>query len=147
MLKEVLLQIYERDLNGLKQELNLYSDEAKLWLVKDEITNSAGNLCLHLLGNLNHFLGAVLDKNGYVRERDLEFSQKNVSRQGLNQKIDETIKVIKTALNNLSNEDFAKDYPVQFQEKTVKTDFMLVHLATHFSYHLGQINYHRRLIS
>ena len=147
MLKEVLLQIYERDLNKLKNEINLYADEANLWILKDEISNSAGNLCLHLIGNLNHFFGAVLGKNGFVRDRDREFSTKNVSRQELSLQIDATIEVVKTTLNNLSDEDFAKDYPLEFQEKVVKTDFFLVHLATHLTYHLGQINYHRRLIS
>ncbi len=147
MLKEALLEIYERDLNNLKKEINLYSDEATLWIVKDEISNSAGNLTLHLIGNLNHFLGALLDNSGYVRQRDLEFSSKNVSREDLNSKIDATIKVVKTALENLSDEDFEKNYPEKFQEKTVKTDFMLLQTIVHVNYHLGQINYHRRLIS
>src|SRR5215208_3777136 len=123
MLKEVLLEIYNRDLNKLKKEINLYSDEAKLWIAKDEIANSAGNLALHLIGNLNHFFGAVLDKNGFVRNRDSEFTLKNVSREDLNNKIDETIEVVIKALENLSDEDFAKDYAVEFQDKIVKTDF------------------------
>lgn len=147
MLKELLLEIYERDLNNLKKEINLYADETKLWVLKDGVTNSAGNLTLHLIGNLNHFFGATLDKNGFVRDRDREFSLKNVLREDLNARIDEVLTVVKQTLNNLSDEDFAKDYPLTFQEKTVKTDFFLVHLATHLNYHLGQINYHRRLIS
>lgn len=146
MLKEILIEIYERDLNKLKKEIGLYSDETKLWAIQGEITNSAGNLTLHLLGNLNHFFGTVLDKNGYLRDRDSEFSSKNISRDELIQKIDDAIEVVKTAINNLSEEDFAKDYPLPFNDKVVKMDFFLVHLATHFSYHLGQINYHRRLL-
>lgn len=147
MLKNVLIEIYERELNKLITEINLYPDDESLWLTKGEITNSAGNLALHLLGNLNHFLGAVLHKNGYVRDRDREFSAKNISRKELCRKIDETIAVVKDTIENLSNEDFSKDYPLEFQEKTVKTDFFLVHLVTHLNYHLGQINYHRRLLS
>ena len=147
MLKEILLEIYERDLNNLKKEINLYSDETKLWVLKDGVTNSAGNLTLHLIGNLNHFFGATLDNNGFVRDRDSEFSLKNVLREDLNARIDEALAVVKQTLNHLSDADFAKDYPLTFQEKTVKTDFFLVHLATHLTYHLGQINYHRRLIS
>ena len=147
MLKELLLEIYERDLNNLKKEINLYADETKLWVLKDGVTNSAGNLTLHLIGNLNHFFGATLDNNGFVRDRDSEFSLKNVARADLNARIEEALTVVKQTLNNLSDADFAKDYPLTFQEKTVKTDFFLVHLATHLNYHLGQINYHRRLIS
>jgi hypothetical protein len=146
MLKEVLIKIYERDLNQLKSEINLYSDEENLWLVRDEITNSAGNLTLHLIGNLNHFFGAVLAQNGFVRDRPNEFSDKNVSREDLCKRIDEAKEVVKTTLENLSDKDFAADYPEMFQAKTIKTDFFLIHLSTHLNYHLGQINYHRRLI-
>ena len=146
MLKELLLEIYERDLNNLKKEINLYADETKLWVLKDGVTNSAGNLTLHLIGNLNHFFGATLDNNGFVRDRDSEFSLKNVARADLNARIEEALTVVKQTLNNLSDADFAKDYPLKFNDQIVKTDFFLVHLATHFTFHLGQINYHRRSI-
>jgi uncharacterized damage-inducible protein DinB len=147
MLKEALVEIYERDLNKLKDEINLYSDEGKLWTVTEGISNSAGNLCLHLIGNMNHFIGTTLGKTDYVRDRDAEFASKNVSRQELNSAIDQTIEVVKNALNNLKDEDLDENFPVEKHGKTVKMDFMLLHLSTHLSYHLGQINYHRRLIS
>lgn len=146
MLKEILIQIYERELNKLKTEISLYSVETNLWLTDKEITNSAGNLTLHLLGNLNHFFGARLAKNGYVRNRPTEFTDKNVSRKELIKQIDEAIEIVKSAISNLTDEELASDYPEIFQEKIVKTDFFIIHLATHFSYHLGQINYHRRLL-
>jgi uncharacterized damage-inducible protein DinB len=147
MLKEALVEIYERDLNKLKDEINLYSDEGKLWTVTEGISNSAGNLCLHLIGNMNHFIGTTLGKTDYVRDRDAEFASKNVSRQELISAIDQTIEVVKIALNNFADEDFDENFPVEKHGKTVKMDFMLLHLSTHLSYHLGQINYHRRLIS
>lgn len=146
MLKEILIEIYERDLNKLKNEINLYSDETKLWLTSSEISNSAGNLTLHLLGNLNHYFGALLNNNGYVRNRPSEFTDKNISREELIERIFEASEVVKTAINNLTEDNFNQDYPEIFNEKIVRTDFMIVHLATHFSYHLGQINYHRRLL-
>ena len=146
MLKEPLLQIFERDLNKLKDEISFYKDEKSLWINKNEISNSAGNLCLHLLGNLNHFIGTVLGNTGYVRNRENEFAAKNISREELVIEIEKTILVVTKTLNNLSSEDFEKDFPVQKHGEIVKTDFMLLHLLTHFNYHLGQINYHRRLI-
>lgn len=147
MLKEALIEIYERDLNKLKDEINSYSDENKLWIINAEISNSAGNLCLHLIGNLNHFIGTTLGKSGYIRNRDGEFASKNVSRQEIVTDIERTIEVVKAALNNLKDEDFDGNYPVEKHDKIVKMDFMLLHLLTHLNYHLGQINYHRRLIS
>ncbi len=146
MLKEALITILERDLEKLKTEIEQYSDEADLWKVENEISNSAGNLCLHLIGNLNHFIGATLGETGFVRNRDAEFSSKNESRENLLSEIDKTIEVVKNSLDKLSNEDFDKNFPVQKHDETVKTDFMLLHLLTHLNYHLGQINYHRRLI-
>ena len=146
MLKESLLEIFERDLNKLKDEISLYKDENSLWIIKNEISNSAGNLCLHLIGNLNHFIGAVLGKTGYVRHRENEFSDKNISRIELVIEIEKTIDVVQETLNKLSSEDFEKDFPLQKHGKIVKTNYMLLHLLTHFNYHLGQINYHRRLI-
>ena len=147
MLKESLLEIFERDLNKLKDEISLYKDENSLWIVKKEISNSAGNLCLHLMGNLNHFIGAVIGETGYVRDRENEFTAKNVSAKVLINYIENTIEIVKHTLENLSSEDLEKDFPQQKHGKIVKTDFMLLHLIAHFNYHLGQINYHRRLIS
>ena len=146
MLKESLLEIFERDLNKLKDEISLYKDENSLWVIKKEISNSAGNLCLHLIGNLNHFIGAILGQTGYERDRENEFAAKNIPRQELVNKIETTVQVVINTLNKLSVEDFEKDFPIQKHDKIVKTDFMLLHLITHFNYHLGQINYHRRLI-
>jgi uncharacterized damage-inducible protein DinB len=145
MLKEALLEIFERDLDKLANEINSYSDESRLWATGGEISNSAGNLCLHLLGNLNHFVGAILGENGYVRNRDAEFSSKNVSREDLLSSIEKTKAAVSEALNKLPDERFEQNFPVEKHDKTVKTDFMLLHLLAHFNYHLGQINYHRRL--
>lgn len=146
MLKDSLVEIFERDLNKLKNEINSYENDESLWKLSGGISNSGGNLCLHLLGNLNHFIGAVLGENGFVRNRDSEFSSKNISREDIIKKIESTIEVVKNSLNKLSNEDFDKNFPVEKHDKVVKMDFMLLHLLTHFSYHLGQINYHRRLL-
>lgn len=145
MLKEALLEIFERDLDKLANEINLYADEDKLWITGGEISNSAGNLCLHLLGNLNHFVGAVLGESGYVRNRESEFGSKNVTRQDLLAGIEKTKSAVAQTLNKLSDESFEQNFPVEKHGKTVKTDFMLLHLLAHFNYHLGQINYHRRL--
>ena len=146
MLKETLSRIFERDLNRLLTEINLYKDEDKLWVVKEGISNSAGNLCLHLLGNLNHFIGATLGHTGYVRYRDDEFSLKHIPRQDLSINIGNCILIVKNTLKGLPEEDLEKDFPLEVFGKKDSTEFILVHLATHLTYHLGQINYHRRLL-
>lgn len=146
MLHHTLPEIYDRDLLKLKEEINLYKDEANLWVVKNGISNSAGNLCLHLIGNLSHFIGATLGNTGYIRTREVEFSSKNIPREKLNAELDKVTEVVKVTLGKLSSADYKKDFPLQVQNKVVSTEYMLLHLLTHLSYHLGQINYHRRLM-
>lgn len=145
MLKESLLKLYERDLNHLIGEIKLYPNESSLWIINEEISNSGGNLCLHLIGNLNHFIGTTLGDSSYVRNRDAEFSSKNIVRADLIGEIENTISIVTATLNKLSDEDFGKDFPIEMSGKIFKTDFTLLHLLTHLNYHLGQINYHRRL--
>lgn len=147
MLKETLIEIYERDLNKLKEEIGLYGNETDIWRVDGAILNSAGNLCLHLTGNLQHFFGAVLGGAGYVRDRDAEFATKGVARDKMLAEIDTTLAVIKTTLENLTDEDLARTYPIEVFGKPMTTAFFLTHLATHLNWHLGQIDYHRRLLS
>ncbi len=146
MLKDTLIEIFERDLHKLKEEINFYKNERDLWIIEKEINNSAGNLCLHLIGNLNHFIGTTLGETGFVRDRENEFSAKNETRQNLTNEIEKTIETVKRSLNKLPDDAFDKNFPVEKHGKVVKMDFMLLHLLTHFNYHLGQINYHRRLI-
>jgi len=146
MIIDTLTSLFERDLNKLKSEIALYSREKNLWLVEKDIANSAGNLCLHLVGNLNHFIGAQLGHTGYIRKRDLEFTLKNVQRAELLQQTTDTLKMIHKVLNSLTLDDLKKDYPLIVFKETMTTEYFLVHLATHLNYHLGQINYHRRLL-
>jgi hypothetical protein len=147
MLKESLKLLYKRDLNKLKAEIQGYKNEHNLWLIEKGVANSAGNLCLHLIGNLNTYVGAELGKTGYVRDRPLEFSLKNVPREELIRGIDEIIDIIDRSLDSLTDSDLDKDYPLtKIVEGGSSIGFMLVHLAGHLAYHLGQVNYHRRLL-
>jgi Protein of unknown function (DUF1572) len=142
-----ITSLFERDLNKLAEEINLYKNEEDLWKIKEGISNSGGNLTLHLIGNLNHFIGAILGNTGYIRERDKEFSLKNIPRAQLVEDLKNTNEVIKNTLPLLLQEDLKKDFPVPINDKTLSTSFVLLHLLAHFNYHLGQVNYHRRLIS
>ncbi|MFZ1529975.1 MAG: DUF1572 family protein [Ferruginibacter sp.] len=141
-----LLFLYTKDLNRLKAELEQYKSEKNIWAVDKGIANSAGNLCLHLLGNLNHFIGAELGHTGYTRQRDLEFSQKNVPSAVLLQQVDETIDMLNKTLRQLSQSDYEKEYPQTVLPAKVSVEAFLFYLTTHLAYHLGQVNYHRRLL-
>ena len=146
MVSQVLRTILNRDLNKLRQEIASYKQESNLWRVDKDIANSAGNLCLHLVGNLNTYIGATLGNSGYVRNRDLEFSAKGVAQEELLRKIDDTIQIVDKVLSTLTEEQLKQEYPMQVLAEKTSTEFFLVHLATHLTYHLGQVNYHRRLL-
>ncbi|GGE54452.1 hypothetical protein GCM10011413_21020 [Pedobacter psychrotolerans] len=145
MLIETLKLLFERDLNKLTQEIELYRNESNIWMTSKDISNSAGNLCLHLMGNLNTYIGATIGGTSYIRNRELEFSLKNITGKDLLASIAETKKVVDQSLDKITEAQLNAEYPLLvFKEKT-STMFFLVHLTTHLSYHLGQINYHRRL--
>jgi len=146
MLLETLKSLFNRDLLRLKSEINLYKDESKIWIVENNITNSAGNLCLHLIGNLNTYIGAEFGKTNYIRNRELEFSLKNISKKELIDQIDSTILVVEMSLNTITEEQLKNEHQILVFDKKTTLEYLLVHLTTHLTYHLGQINYHRRLL-
>jgi hypothetical protein len=146
MLIPVLLAIFNRDLEKLKQEIELYINESSLWVIDEQIANSSGNLCLHLIGNLNQYIGAELGKTGYIRKRDDEFSSKNIPRKELISKIEATITMVENTLSTLKEAELGQVYPGKSPFENCSTAYFLTHLTTHLAYHLGQINYHRRLL-
>ncbi|HMV26214.1 MAG TPA: DinB family protein [bacterium] len=146
MIIETLSEFFERDLLKLKEEIASYSNETAIWKIEGDIRNTAGNLALHLVGNINHFIGAVLGKTGYIREREREFSDSDVPRIKLIQDIDTTIAMAKTTFSRMDDSVLYQNYPIEKHGKTVTVEHMLLHLLAHLNYHLGQVNYHRRLI-
>lgn len=146
MLLKDLKILFRRDLLKLQEEISAYKKEAVIWTIDGAISNSAGNLALHLVGNLNTYLGAVIGQTEYIRNRELEFSRKDLSRVELLQLIAATIPVVEQALDRLSAADLEKEYPMLVFDRPTTTGYFLVHLSVHLGYHLGQINYHRRLL-
>ncbi len=142
---ESLIKLYDRDLQNLRKEIEAYEYENDLWIVRNEIKNSAGNLCLHLMGNLNHYIGHQLGKTDYVRNRPLEFSDKNVPKAELIAKIEATRIMLKEILPTITDEVLAQKHTEEFYGGHDSNEYFLIHLFGHLNYHLGQINYHRRL--
>ena len=140
-----LQYLFNRDLDRLKAEVQAYENEPDIWIVKNEIKNSAGNLCLHLLGNLNHFVGHVIGRTDYKRDREFEFSGK-VSRSELINAIEKTKHTVQNSIAEISEEQWNEPFPLQLFDTDYSYTTMLIHLSGHLNYHLGQINYHRRLV-
>jgi uncharacterized damage-inducible protein DinB len=134
-----------RELRALDREIAAYPDDASIWTTPAGAPNSAGNLALHLAGNLRHFIGATLAANGYQRDRDAEFSTKGLSRDELRSIVKDAIDEISKAFDTITDDQLDGEYPLLLQDRKLRTADFLTHLAAHLSYHLGQIDYHRRL--
>ena len=147
MSPSAIISLFKRDLSRLKEEILSYEQESDLWVIGGEITNSAGNLALHICGNLNHFIGATLGDTGYVRDRPVEFTEKNTPMTELSAKIDATSAAVGQTLEKITEGDWEKEFPIQMWNKSHTTGEMVIHFLGHLNYHLGQINYHRRLLA
>lgn len=136
-----------RELRALGRELDAYPTDADVWRQPPGLPNSAGTLALHAAGNLRHFVGAVLGGDAYVRDRDAEFSARGVSRAELRAALEAAAEVVARVVPSLEAAVLAAPFPVPVANRRVRTDEFLVHLATHLAYHLGQVDYHRRIVT
>lgn len=141
-----LTKIYDRDISRLKQEIEAFVHEENLWRITGNIKNPAGNLCLHLIGNLKTYIGKNLGNYPYIRDRNAEFNRKDVSKQQLIEQVDDMKMMVLSALSKFSKSQLEQTYVEEALGYPMTNGFFLVHLAAHLSYHLGQINYLRRIL-
>lgn len=146
MLSRELIRLFERDIDKLYKEIEAYTDEKILWQTSNHISNSAGNLCLHLLGNLQAFIGHELGGFDYTRDREFEFAGKDVPKSQLLSDILNLKRIMIISLEGIDENLITKNYPKEVFGKPMTNEHFLLHLFGHFNYHLGQINYHRRLL-
>jgi hypothetical protein len=146
MLNNVLANFYERDIRRLIEEVNLFREEEDLWRTQGSVKNSSGNLVLHIIGGLNYLIGATLAQTGYVRDRNQEFIRKGVERKVLVAQLEELIPMIRETVNAFTPEQMEAEYPLIFDNAKVSVSYILVQLLGHLNYHLGQVNYLRRVL-
>lgn len=136
-----------RDLAAMKRMLELYPDDASLWRDAPGVPNRGGNLVLHCCGNLRHYVGAKLGGSGYVRDRDSEFARRDAGREELRRLIDDTAGEVDRVLAAVRDGDLEGDFPEIVGGHHVGAREMVMHLATHLAYHIGQLDYHRRFVT
>jgi hypothetical protein len=147
MLLEGLEAIFQRDLAAIQREVAAYPDEAAIWAVVPGLPNAGGVLVRHVCGNLQHFVGGVLNHSGYRRERDAEFGGAPWTRARLIAELQTTDAAVRKALRELPPEQLERAYPLPIGDTPVLTSTWLVHLAVHCGFHLGQLDYHRRSVT
>lgn len=145
-MQESLLQLFQRDIQKLYKEIESYQDESQLWKILDGTSNSGGNLALHLIGNLNTYFGKNLGNTCYVRNREAEFTDKNIPKEILLKSIEEVNQIVLKVLENLTDEQMKAIYSENVLGYEMTTEYFLIHLHGHLAYHTGQINYHRRIM-
>ena len=146
-MKDWITNVITRELKALRREIESYPSDEDLWEIPAGIANPGGNLALHLAGNLQYFLGNVLGKNGYARNRDAEFGSRDIPRAELLSEIDNAIAAVDIGMSTISEEDLRKPFPEKVGGVSSSTGAFLAHFATHLAYHLGQVDYHRRIMT
>ena len=147
MLLPAIGALLDRDLCTLRREVEAYPDDPSLWRTVPGVSNVGGTLALHLTGNLQHYLGALLGGTSYVRDRAAEFARRDVPRSELVREIEAARQAVKAAISRTPETKLAAEFPELIGGAMVKTGEYLMHLTTHFAFHLGQIDYHRRVVT
>jgi uncharacterized damage-inducible protein DinB len=143
-----IARMLERELHGFERELELFPDEDSVWRVLPGVSNSAGNLTLHVSGNLQHFVGAVLGGTSYVRNREAEFNRRSVMRRELAAEVHAAALVVREVVPALSADLLSRPYPRALPTRSpLTTRLFLLHLCAHAAYHLGQVGYLRRVLT
>lgn len=147
MFQATVRSILTRELRALQREVEAYPDDMSLWTIVPGISNSGGTLVLHLTSNLRYFIGAILGDTGFVRDREAEFSSRELTRAQLFTEIEDTVRAVDATLARITLDQLGTDYPIPVAARTFRTQDFLLHLVSHLSYHLGQVDYHRRMVT
>ncbi|MFL5578707.1 MAG: DinB family protein [Gemmatimonadaceae bacterium] len=147
MMREAVSTVLLRELAALRRAVESYPDDDTIWRLPNGLPNAGGTLVLHVAGNLQHYVGAVLGESGYRRDRDAEFTRRDLPRAALLAELDTAADVVERTLGALPDAALAEPYPERVGGRAVATGDWLVHLASHLAYHLGQLDYHRRVVT
>jgi uncharacterized damage-inducible protein DinB len=140
-------RILIRELEGFTREVQMFPDDVGVWNTAPAVTNSAGNLALHVAGNLQYYIGTILGSTGYIRNRDAEFGRRSGSRAEIVAELDAAIRVVREVLPGMSEERLEAEFPEPIMGMKVRTGPFLLHLCVHAGFHLGQAGYLRRLVT
>jgi len=144
---EDVRRLLTRELAAFAREVELFPDDETLWRTLPGISNSAGNLALHACGNLHHFVGAVLGKTGYVRDRPAEFATREGRREDVARRLRETSDLVSDVLSRVPAGVLDAPFPEAHDGTRLPGRLFLMHLSVHLAFHLGQAGYLRRALT
>lgn len=147
MLLEELKAFLLRDIASVERELDLYPDEESIWKNLPGLPNSGGNLILHLAGGTQYFFGSALASTGYLRNREAEFSKKDIPRSDLTKELHDARQAVLAGFATMTEEKLEQPFPARITDTDLSARLTILQLVTHLAYHLGQLDYHRRMVT
>lgn len=140
-----LANLYGRELDRLADEVAAYENETDLWSTIGAQKNAPGTLALHVVGGLLSMIGAALGGTGYVRDRDREFSERDVPRDEILRRIRDCRDTVVPVLAGLDDTTLASPHPgnVPARFQGITTRAFLMHMLWHIGWHTGHVYYHR----
>ena len=120
--------------------------EEQLWSKKGGTPNSIGTLARHLTGNLNHYFGAGILDNGYVRERDREFTETGLPREKVVSDLRAAVVVAKESLQAIDEQRAGVPHRTPNGEEYESLAYHVMRCATHFVRHRGQMQFAERCV-
>lgn len=142
-----LAKLFARDLNKVTKQIQAFEEERQLWMVLPGVANSAGNLVLHLEGNLREYVGRQLGGIEYTRNRPREFENTPVPVSDLLKRMENVVAIVPSVIESLTEPQLSAMYPENVLGSEMTIRFFLIHLHGHLNYHLGQIDYLRRVLT
>jgi hypothetical protein len=140
LIVQLAVREIERHADGLLELIESLSED-QLWSKAGNIPNSIGTLTRHLTGNLNHYFGAGILKNGYVRQRDREFSETGLAKAQVISDLQAAVKVAERAVEAVDEERLTQPYTAPSGEEYESLAYHIVRMTTHFALHCGQADY------
>jgi uncharacterized damage-inducible protein DinB len=132
---------YRHRATELHEWVDLLSEE-QFWRNPFSHGNSVGHLLLHLTGNLSYYVGARIADTGYVRNRDLEFSEpRRLPKAEVLRKFDETIAMVIATIEKQTEADWTTAYSAEREPDSKNRVTLFLRCASHLYHHVGQIIY------
>jgi uncharacterized damage-inducible protein DinB len=144
-LTKVIVAAFAQECRTRAADLHKWVDpltEEQFWRKPFNFGNSVGHLVLHLTGNLSYYIGAQVAKTGYIRDRDLEFTEsRRPSKSQVLRKFDDTIAMVIATIETQSEADWTAAYAAEREPEAQDRFTIFLRCASHLYHHVGQINY------
>ena len=114
----------------------------QIWKRAYPYGNTVGHLILHLTGNLSYYIGARVAENGYVRDRDREFTESRpIPKDELLSAFDRTITMVVDTIRKQTADDWLKEYSAVREPEAKERFHAFLRCAGHAYHHVGQLIY------